>query len=92
MGLGNASLLRCRSGWNTVISWSISERITRTGWSLYVSPNFHPDVPFLIAPGYQLYGAVEGLRYLHEANLTHGDLKGVRNWISPEVSLFLITH
>ena len=33
----------------------------------------------------QLYGAVQGLKYLHDANLTHGDLKGVRALPSPDL-------
>jgi len=37
---------------------------------------FPPLLPFTKARQ-QLHGAVQGLKYLHGANLTHGDLKGV---------------
>ena len=36
-------------------------------------------------PLQQLSGAVQGLKYLHDANLTHGDLKGVRASPPPDL-------
>ena len=59
-------------------SWNMSKRTRRTGSSLYVSPDFKLGAP-LIHPERQLHGAAQGLKYLHDANLTHGDLKGVRD-------------
>ena len=37
----------------------------------------------------QLYGAAQGLEYLHGASLTHGDLKGVSSSSSRDKFLFL---
>ena len=37
----------------------------------------------------QLHGAAEGLKYLHGANLVHGDLKGVSAFSSCEMIRFL---
>ena len=36
-------------------------------------------IPSLIPPEHQLRGAAQGLRYLRDANLTHGDLEVVRD-------------
>ena len=47
-------------------------------------------IPSLVDTKCQLYGAVKGLKYLHEANLTHGDLKGVRSWVLLDASV--ISH
>lgn len=33
---------------------------------------------FLIVPDGQLHSIAQGLKYLHDANLAHGDLKVVR--------------
>ena len=38
----------------------------------------------------QLYGAAQGLRYLHGANLIHGDLKGVSVYSSRDRFLFVM--
>ena len=67
-----------------VTLWSISGRTLRTGWSLYACPVSGSNVPS--EPRRQLHGAVQGLKYLHDASLTHGDLKGVRAWPLPDVS------
>jgi len=40
---------------------------------------------FPTEPLEQLYGAVQGLKYLYGANLTHGNLKGVRALPSPDL-------
>ena len=40
----------------------------------------------------QLHGAAQGLKYLHGANLTHGDLKGVSVTSSPDRFLFSTSH
>jgi len=42
---------------------------------------------FSAEPWVQLHGAVQGLKYLHDASLTHGDLKGVRALPSFDLSV-----
>jgi len=41
---------------------------------------------FVLTPYDQLFGIIRGLKYLHNNQVIHGDLKGVRR-ISPPFSL-----
>ena len=59
----------------------MSGTMLRTGWLWCVSRVLGLALP--TEPLQQLYGAVQGLKYLHDANLTHGDLKGVRIYHRP---------
>ena len=68
---------RSRSGWYTVILRSTSRKTPQTDWNWCVSPCPRTDIS-CIKPRQQLHGAAQGLKYIHDANLIHGDLKGVR--------------
>ena len=48
-----------------------------------------PPIPSLKMRQEQLYGAAEGLQYIHDFNLVHGDLKGVSVSSSCEILFFL---
>ena len=39
----------------------------------------------LTVPECQLYDAVQGLKYLHDTNLIHGDARGVCVWNTPNI-------